>query len=173
MTLGEALEKALAYEKKVRDHYLQAAERVGDEKGRKALRVLAREEQGHFDYLKSCLDRWSRTGRTGGKKLPRVFPPYADLESSLKRISELKLEKGSARHDSEELELLKTALQLERETADFYQKMAAGMDREAAEFFAPFLDIERGHQLIVQAEMDQLSGLGYWFDIREFDLEKA
>jgi len=173
MTLGEALEKALAYEKKVRDHYLQAADQVSDEKGRKALKVLAREEQGHVDYLKNCLEQWSRTGRTGGKELDRTFPPYAELEQSLQRIKKLGLEKGAARSLSEELKLLKTALELERETAEFYKKMASGMDREAAQFFAPFLDIERGHQLIVQAQMDQLSGLGYWFDFREFDLEKA
>ena len=34
-----------------------------------------------------------------------------------------------------------------------------------------FLGIEQGHQAIVQAEIDALSGLGFWFDFQEFNLE--
>jgi len=31
--------------------------------------------------------------------------------------------------------------------------------------------IEEGHQAIVRAGIDYLSRTGYWFDIKEFDME--
>jgi hypothetical protein len=37
--------------------------------------------------------------------------------------------------------------------------------------FQRFVEIEQGHLAIVQAEIDSVSGLGFWFDMREFDLE--
>jgi hypothetical protein len=39
------------------------------------------------------------------------------------------------------------------------------------ELFSRFLEIEKGHQAIVEAEMNSVSGLGVWFDMEEFDLE--
>src|SRR4030042_1774683 len=33
------------------------------------------------------------------------------------------------------------------------------------------VDIERGHQAIVQAEMNAVAGNGYWFDIPEISME--
>jgi hypothetical protein len=33
------------------------------------------------------------------------------------------------------------------------------------------LEIEEGHVSIVQAELDSVQGLGYWFDVPEFALE--
>jgi hypothetical protein len=39
--------------------------------------------------------------------------------------------------------------------------------------FARFVEIEEGHEAIVQAEIDALTGLGYWFDFQEFRLEGA
>ena len=37
--------------------------------------------------------------------------------------------------------------------------------------FGRFLEIEQGHQAIVRAEIDALTGMGFWFDFQEFDLE--
>jgi peptide deformylase len=37
--------------------------------------------------------------------------------------------------------------------------------------FARFLEIEEGHARIVQAEIDTLTGMGFWFDVQEFRLE--
>jgi len=34
-----------------------------------------------------------------------------------------------------------------------------------------FVEIEEGHRAIVQAEIDCVSGLGFWFDTAEFKLE--
>jgi hypothetical protein len=37
--------------------------------------------------------------------------------------------------------------------------------------FSRFLEIEDGHAAIVQAEMDSVNQSGFWFDLKEFDLE--
>jgi hypothetical protein len=42
---------------------------------------------------------------------------------------------------------------------------------EAKGLFKRFLEIEEGHLALVQAQIDQALGTGYWFDVREFDLE--
>ena len=41
------------------------------------------------------------------------------------------------------------------------------------EMFRRFVEIEEGHQKIVQAEIDCVSGAGFWFDSMEFKLEGA
>ena len=42
---------------------------------------------------------------------------------------------------------------------------------EARELFRRFLEIEEGHLALVQAQIDFVTGTGYWFDVREFNLE--
>ena len=44
--------------------------------------------------------------------------------------------------------------------------------QDAQKMFARFVEIEEGHQAIVKAEIDAVSGSGFWFDFNEFSLEK-
>ncbi len=171
MRLDRAIEQAIQYETRVRDCYLQAAAKINDPKGRRSLETLAREEQGHLDYLNSRLEEWYRTGRARAEPVPAVFIPYAELYRSLERLKKMRLEKKPGGPGAPEVELLELALAAERETFSFYQSMVDTMEAEGRALFEPFLDIERGHELIVQAQLDSLRGLGYWFDLREFDLE--
>ena len=72
-----------------------------------------------------------------------------------------------------ELESLNRALEVERETSSFYKQMVATLDADGKKLFERFVEIEEGHVAIVQAEMDLVSGSGFWFDTAEFSLEKA
>jgi rubrerythrin len=72
-----------------------------------------------------------------------------------------------------EVEHLKRALAAEKETSAFYRKMVAEMPEERRQLFARFLEIEEGHVAIVEAELDAVSGFGFWFGMKEFDLEKG
>jgi hypothetical protein len=45
------------------------------------------------------------------------------------------------------------------------------LDSEGQQLFERFVEIEEGHKAIVQAEIDCLSGSGFWFDTPEFSLE--
>ena len=67
------------------------------------------------------------------------------------------------------MELLSKALQMEIDTSNFYKRMVEEMGEEG-ELFARFLEIEEGHQAIVQAEMDFSGRTGYLFDFQDFGM---
>ena len=66
--------------------------------------------------------------------------------------------------------MLEKALEVEYETSDFYKRMVLELPVEGQELFVRFVEIEEGHKAIVQAEIDSVTGLGYWFDMPEFNL---
>ncbi len=168
MDLKEALTTAIDYEHKVRDHYAAGAAQILDDQGRKVFETLAREEQGHVDYLESRLAEWRKHGKVESPELPTVLPTADWLEEARKRV-ERAPEKTIAVQG--ELDLLKTALELERQTSGFYRQLVETLPGEDRHLFERFLEIEQGHLTIVQAEIDHLNGMGTWFDVMEFDLE--
>jgi len=143
MTLQEAITTALVYEVKVRDHYLKSSKSLEDPKGKALFELLSREEQGHVAYLEHCLEEWKKSGKvTGG--------PVAS---------------------GNELEAVKLALKYEVEASGFYRTLVNTLPATERELFATFLTIEDGHVALVQAQLDAVQGLGFWFDTMEFNLE--
>jgi len=49
--------------------------------------------------------------------------------------------------------------------------MVAELPAEGQALFARFVEVEKGHTTIVQAEIDYVLGNGFWFDVMEFSLE--
>ncbi len=60
---------------------------------------------------------------------------------------------------------------MEAETSRFYESLVQDLPEEHRPLFERFVEIEQGHLAIVQAELDNLRGLGFWFDVQEFDME--
>jgi len=169
MNLQEAIKIALEYENKVRDHYAQGARAILDPQGRKVFETLAKEEQGHVDFLTFCLDQWKKTGKVNVAELKSILPKGIEwIDTARKRLDESPAKRVAA---ANEVELLKIALQMEVETSQFYRDLVGKLVAEDQSLFAKFLDIEDGHVAIVQAELDSVQGLGYWFDVQEFALE--
>lgn len=163
MTIEEAIGIAIEYEEKVRDAYRKAVEGSADDVGRRIFGVLGDEEQGHIDYLRSRLDEWRRTGRVTEAELATVVP--------LNPVLELQAERPERpRRRDAEVELLERALALETETSTFFRRMVEEMGEEGR-LFTRFLEIEEGHQAVVQAEIDCVSRTGYYYDFPEFSLE--
>lgn len=169
MDLQEALETALTFEHRIRDHYTRSAAQTADPKGRQVFETLAREEQGHVDYLNCRLEEWKATGAVKATPLATLLPPNAWVQEHSGRHLE-----GSRPVDAPalEMDLLKDALDLERKTSAFYEALFAKLPAEHRALFERFLEIEQGHVLIVQAEIDALAGHGHWFDFMEFRLEQ-
>jgi rubrerythrin len=166
MTLEEAIKTAIEYEIKVRDAYLNSIKDIGDETGRRVFEVLGKEEQGHVDFLESKLAEWKKTGHVEPTRLNTVVPAKELIDQGVK-----KLDDHLAKRDyGTELEMLRKALALEQETSAFYEKMVAEL-KEEGQLFERFLEIEQGHQAIVQAELDYLTRSGTFFDFQEFTLE--
>jgi rubrerythrin len=165
MEIEKAIRTAIDYEVRVRDAYYSAAERSRDEIGKRIFKVLGDEEQGHVDYLNSKMGEWQKTGKAVLEKLATMVPsPQAIVEGVRKLDHHLsKPDRGT------EKELLSKALQLETETSNFYQKMVEEMGSDG-ELFERFLEIEKGHQAIVQAELDYHQQTGYLFDFQDFGM---
>jgi rubrerythrin len=169
MTIEEAIKTGIVFEKKVHATYLDAASRAKDATAQKVFRTLAQEEMGHVTYLESRLDEWQRKGQISTEKLQTVLPSTERVKAGVARLrSQVARRKGN--HDSE-LESLRQALAAEEETSTFYRRMVRELPAEGQDLFSRFLEIEDGHALIVQAEIDQVNQLGFWFDLEEFDLE--
>ena len=169
MKLDNAIRTALEYEAGVQKAYREAMDKTSDEAGKRVFRALGDEEMGHIQYLKERLDEWQKTGKINVKKLGTSIPTREVINKSLQDLR--KTVKPKATKLILELELLKKALETERKTSLFYKKMVSTLDGEGQQLFRRFVEIEEGHEAIVQAEIDCVSSSGIFMDTLEFGLE--
>jgi rubrerythrin len=169
MTIEEAIKTALEFEKKVHALYETAAKNASDVTAKRVFATLAQEEQGHVSYLESRLAEWQKDGRLSPEKLRTVLPSAQRIRAGVGR-TRAGVSKEAASHDAE-LSSLYQALAAEDETSAFYVRMVRELPVEGQTLFSRFLEIEDGHGAIVQAEIDNVKQMGFWFDLKEFDLE--
>ena len=167
MTVEEAIKTSIEYETRVRDVYVEAVNGVNSDEGKRLFQLMADEEQRHVEYLGVKLDQWSSDGTVTSDGLTTAIPSVAVIEQGVDTLRE----KVGGKPGTVELQFLGKALSVERETNDFYQRMVDELSGEAKGLFQRFLEIEDGHLALVQAQIDQATGSGYWFDVREFTLE--
>jgi len=167
MTLEEAIKTALDYETKVRDVYGEACEKAINDVGQRVFKILAKEEQGHLDYLNHKLEQLKSGDTISADDLETAIPSKERILAGIAKL-ENRIE---VEDRGDEVKMLKNALQVEVETGNFYRKMVKELDQDGQRFFARFVEIEEGHETLVQAEIDCLSGSGFWFDMQEFSLE--
>jgi rubrerythrin len=166
--LDEAIKMAIDYENKVQKVYADAAARIADPKGQHVFGQLAEEEAGHVAYLVSRLEEWQKDGKINVEELQTIVPDKERISAGRKRLSKSLRGKHPA---TSEVEFLKRALEAEKEASDFYLRMVSELPAEHQKLFSRFVQIEEGHLAIVQAEIDAVQGSGFWFDMKEFDLE--
>ena len=147
MTIDEAFAGALTYETKVRD------------------------EQSHIDYLNHIRERWRKEGTLDFRGPETALPPRARLETAMSRAAASLSASSSGSDEGGEQAALTRALAAEEETSAFYRSLVSTLPEEARGIFRRFVEIEEGHTSIVRAQLDLVSRTGYWFDVREFDLE--
>jgi rubrerythrin len=166
MTIEEAIKTAIEYETKIRDLYKAAAESTQDPAATRIFNALGDDEQGHLAYLEDRLRQWRKTGRITAERLETTIPSREVISREVE-----KLKPRLAEDDQKsEKQMFSKALHLEVETSRFYEQMVAEMTDEGQKMFARFVEIENGHIDMVQAELDYISGTGYWFDVKEFDM---
>jgi len=167
MTIEEAIKTAMEYESRVHSVYLDAAKQTDHPTGMRVFQALADEEQRHLEYLQSKLDEWIQTGRVTFEKLDSIIPPPHVIQNAVKNLAPT----ISVKDPSTEEELLEKALDFEIQTSNFFKEMLGKLPSEMRKIFARFIEIEEGHVQIVKAEIDAVSGMGFWFDFQEFNLE--
>ena len=169
MNLQEAIATAIDYEVKVRDHYAQSASLIEDPKGKALFQLLSREEQGHVAYLGHCLAQWREAGKVSSAPVTSLLPQgLAWIDQARQRLQE---RPGKRVASGTEIEAVRLALQYEREASGFYRTLVSTLPQGEREMFTTFLTIEDGHVALVQAQLDAVEGLGFWFDAMEFSLE--
>jgi rubrerythrin len=167
MPLEKAIKTAIELEIKVKNIYVEAEKKAANKIGKRVFKILADEEMSHIAYLKHRLAEWKKSGKITVEKLDTVIPPKRVIE---REVAKLQHDMKGDDH-GEELLMLQKALAAEVETSEFYKRMVATLEAEGRRMFERFVEIEVGHTLIVQTEIDKLTGLGFWFDIPEFDLQ--
>ena len=167
MNLEEAIHTAIAYETRIHDLYQKAATTISDPKGQRVLKALGTDELHHLTYLTGRLEHWQETGELRVENLESTLPPIDKIDRDVEN-----LESGLSPDDrGDDKLLLSRALAVEIETSDFYRKMVDELSDTAREMFARFVELEKEHIAVVQAELDHLSKSGYWFGFKEFDME--
>ena len=169
MKLDDAIRVALEYETGVHKAYREAMDKTADPEAKRIFSVLADEELGHLKYLQERLEEWQTSGKITVKKLATSIPSREAITKSLQDLR--KTVKPKPTRQVAELELLKKALQAEIKTSIFYKDMVSKLNGEGQELFKRFVEIEEGHEAIVEAEIDSVTNCGMWFGIPEFRLE--
>ncbi len=167
LTIEEALKTAIKFETNVRNVYHEAMKEAKDSTGRRVFQILAKEEQGHLDYLDHRMEELKSTGNIKAADIESLIPPKEKIENQVAGLKK-SLEKKVT---DTELKLLKKAVEVEQQTSAFYRRMVDEMEGEAKKMFSKFMEIEEGHVAIVQAELDAAEGMGFFFDMEEFNLE--
>lgn len=169
MTIEQAIKTGIEFELQVRHVYSEAAKKFKDPVARKIFGVLADEEDRHVQYLESRLDEWEKTGKVTAAALETVIPSQEAIDGAMGKLTR----RMAVQDFGVELEMLKKALALEIDATKFFVRMVEELEHEERKLFSRFVEIETGHEAIVQAEIDALTGLGFWFDYTEFRLEGA
>lgn len=169
MNVEEAIETALMFENRVVKVYEEAAKGTLDATGKRVFETLVLEEKGHVEYLRAKKAEFLASGHASPEGLSTVLPSRERIERGIRKPRELL----SVEAKESEVQLLKRALDVEVEASRFYAAVVAELPPRDRGLFERFVQIEEGHKAIVQAEMDSVAGLGFWFDIQEFSLESG
>ena len=167
MTLEEAIRSAIEYEIKIRDIYLEGASVISEEAGQRFFQALANDEQSHIDYLEQLLVQLKQTGKITAARLESAIPSKEVID---REAGKLQSQMAEDDHGLKQ-QMLSKALKMEVETSAFYDQLVSDMAPAEKQIFSRFLEIENNHIDAVQFELDYISKTGYWFDIKEFDME--
>ena len=150
MNIEEALTTAMELEVRARDAYVEAWDAAKHPRTRMLLDLLSDEEHAHLQFLEHELDQWSRTRGLSVNRT--VVEP--EVHKTVQRWAERAWEILDGVDFDEEIELLEGVLKIEETSNLFYQKLVENLPSEAKLFFENFLQAERGHMELVEAQLE-------------------
>ncbi|MFO7753030.1 MAG: ferritin family protein [Desulfobacteraceae bacterium] len=168
MKSEEIFTQALEYEKKIRDLYLSAVEKIDDKRGKDLFKALADDEQSHVDFLEYSLDKLKNKDDVDITRLESKIPSVERLDENIQQMKD-----KIPRHMLGDVKrVLNSALNMETETSRFYresyEKAEEGLIKE---ILKKFHEIEQRHVEVVRVELDFCSNNGHWFNFMEIDME--
>ena len=158
---------ALEYEKNIRDLYTTAISIIDDERGKAIFKTLAEEEQSHIDFLEYSIETLKSDGKINHEQLKTSIP---DTDNILKNIESMKI-KIPERMLGDVKRVLSSALKLEIETTEYYQKAFDSTEGDIKVVMGKFVEIEQRHTDVVRFELDYASHNGFWLGFPEISME--
>ena len=166
--LLEAIDTAIQIEKDGLEFYTKAAKQTDDPKGKRMFQTLAQDEAAH-------LALFEKTRRTLIEKGDWPAPEQVAAISPGKLIRQPIFPTGDeveTKIPERQLAVLRQGIQAEEDSIAFYSEQKIKIDDpDATAMYAYLIEQEEGHRTILQGEYDYLTNTGFWFDIREFNLE--
>jgi rubrerythrin len=143
---AEILGTALKLERKGSKFYSEAERKTENETGKKMFRQLAKEEEEHIESLTEMFRN--------------LYPekPFKDIPLFEIEISEY----------SGEVEALKIAIDMEKQSIQFYSDWTEG---NLEPLFKELIEFEKVHLELLEAELDYVRKTGFWFDYYESSQE--
>jgi rubrerythrin len=165
----KAIETAIQVERDGLAFYTDAARQIADPGGKRMFESLAADEAAHqslFEAVRESLlkeDRWLPPEQVASMSPSRfAHPPIFPAAGQA----------GAAKIPERQLAALRRGIQAEDESIALYsEQMDRVDDADGKAMYGYLVEQEKGHRTILQGEYDYLTGTGFWFDVREFDLE--
>ena len=156
----EGLKVALQMEIDGKAFYLKASREAGNEAGRQLMSTLAAEEDSHRKHFEAIYQAISQRNNWPETKLDDTT--HVQVHTIIAELAQKGTQTPAA--SKSELDTVKTAMELENKTLDYYNKQA-GQAQSAAEknFYVTLVKAERGHYLSLEEYFDYLSDPAGYF----------
>jgi len=162
---GEILKTGIEIEKNGIINYLDFAFKTKDVTGKNMFIRLAKDEYLHMEVLEKELDSIICNRVWVCEDIPESI--IEKITPKIREIDKTKTEEGM-----DELSALKTALDLEKKSIEFYNENKKNLNSpDAVKVFDRIIEMEESHYDLIQAEIDHIEQTGFWFGIREFTME--
>ena len=163
-----AIETAIQIEENGLAFYSEMAVQVDNPQAKKMFQTLARDEVAHKKLFERVRQELQESGRWLSAAEVTALSPRT-MRPAVFPVGEAV---AGVEVPQRELAALQRGIQAEEESIAFYSQQKDLIDDPAAqEMFDYLIEQEKGHRTILQGEYDYLTNTGFWFDIREFDLE--
>jgi rubrerythrin len=160
----KALQTAIQMEIDGKQYYLKASQQSGNELGKKLLKTLAAEEDIHrqkFEDIYKAIRKekgWPRTDfqPDGGRNLRTIFAQATEQMGPKEKVP------------STELDAVRTAMDMENKTHDFYKQQGQAATHAAErDFYNTLAAVEKEHHLILLDYYEYLKDPAAWFVEKE------
>ncbi|MGQ9818171.1 MAG: ferritin family protein [bacterium] len=161
----EILKTGINIEKNGIRTYLDYAFKTKDTTGKNMFIRLSEDELDHMEVLEKQLDSIMCNQTWICQDIPESI-----IEKIVPKIREL--DRSKTEQGLDELAALKTALDLEKKSIEFYRDSKTKISNpDALKIFDRLIEMEESHYDLIQAEIDNIEKTGFWFGISEFTME--
>lgn len=141
-----------------RDFYLRMSECVRDKEGKLILKSLANDEKDHRSWLLRQIDRIFP-----GKDVDTI-QPAPEFASVVPERPFPDIPPGACFSSQQEIEAVKMAIDVEKASVRMYSEVEElTKDRELKDLMKRLVSWEKGHQKVLEENLEYLKGGGSWY----------